>query len=196
MKKKILLLDVMSTLVYDPFFIEVPKMFGMSLQDLLKDKNPTSWLRFERNEISEQQFFAQFFGDGRLIDGQKMKNCMQESYRYLAGIESLLTELKQAEIPMYTLSNYPHWYKLIEQKLQLSRYVEWKFVSCDMGVRKPDPQAYLIPISTLGVAASDCIFVDDRGENCKAAVSVGMAAIKFQNAAQLREQLVLQGVLS
>ena len=186
----------MSTLVYDPFFIEVPKMFGMSLQQLIKDKSPTAWLAFERNEISEKDFFQQFFGDGRIIDGQKMKDCMQSNYRYLEGIEPLLQELKQRRVPMYALSNYPHWYKLIEQKLSLSRYLEWRFVSCDTGVRKPDSQAYLFPISNLAVEAADCVFVDDRGVNCKAAAEIGMTAIKFINAQQLRRALLHFGVLS
>ena len=195
MKKKILLLDVMSTLVYDPFFVELPKAFGMSLQQVMQDKSPTAWEEFEKNEITEQQFFSRFFGPERPVDGQKMKNCMQENYRYLEGIVPLLQELKRRDIPMYALSNYPHWYKMIEQKLSLSSYLEWKFVSWDTGFRKPDPRAYLHPVEVLGVSPGDCIFVDDMEKNCQAALAVGMSAIQFQGAEHLRAKLVEQGVL-
>lgn len=195
MKKKILLLDVMSTLVYDPFFLDLPKAFGMSLQELMKNKNRTAWPAFERNEITEQQFFAQYFGEAGPVDGKKMKDCMQSNYRYLEGIEALLEELKRRQIPMYALSNYPHWYKMIEDKLSLSTYLEWEFVSCKTGVRKPDPRAYLYPAEVLGVAPEHCIFVDDMGKNCKAAAAVGMTAIQFEGAEHLRASLIEQGVL-
>jgi epoxide hydrolase-like predicted phosphatase len=193
--KKTLLLDVMSTLVYDPFFIEVPAFFGMTLKELLVDKHPTAWLEFERNEIAEKEFFRKFFGDARYFDGEKMKSCMERNYRFLPGIEELLADLKSQGVPMYALSNYPHWYKLIEEKLELSRYLEWRFVSCDTGFRKPDPRAYTTPLELLGLQGSDCIFVDDRGSNCKAAVAQGMAAIKFENSKQLRNQLLRLNVL-
>ena len=193
-KMKILLLDVMSTLVYDPFFVEVPAHFGMTLKELMKDKHPTAWLEFERNEISETVFFQRFFGDGRAFDGHKMKTAMVQGYRYLEGIEDLLADLHAADVPMHALSNYPDWYLEIEEKLRLSRFLEWSFVSCITGHRKPAREAYEAATETLGVSPSRCIFVDDRGVNCKAAASFGMHAIKFQGADALRKELAALGI--
>ena len=116
-----LLLDVMSTLIYDPFFVEVPAFFQCSLQELIRDKDAHAWLDFEKNQCTEEEFFSRFFGDGRHIDGHGMKDCMRRNYRFLDGIEPLLQELKDRQIPMYTLSNYPHWYTMIEEQCQLSR---------------------------------------------------------------------------
>ena len=96
---------------------------------------------------------------------------------------------------MYALSNYPHWFTLIENKLSLSRFLKWQFVSCNMGYRKPDPRAYTIPLKELGLSGADCVFVDDRGTNCKAAVEQGIAAIKFENSKQLRNELIRLNVL-
>ena len=191
---KTLLLDVMSTLVYDPFFVEVPAHFGMTLEGLLKDKHPTAWLEFERNEISEKEFYERFFGDGRAFDGPRMKEAMAGSYRYLDGIEELLADLHAADVPMHALSNYPDWYLVIEEKLRLSRYLEWSFVSCITGHRKPAQEAYAAATETLGVSPSECIFVDDRGVNCKAAAAFGMHAIKFQGAGALRTELAGLGI--
>ena len=69
------------------------------------------------------------------------------------------------------------------------------FVSYQLGVRKPAPEAYLKPMKQLQVHPSNCIFVDDRQENCDAAIEVGMEAILFENATQLRTALEKLGVL-
>ncbi len=194
MKDTILLLDVMSTIVYDPFAVELPAHFGVSLDELLEDKDPTAWLEFERDEIDEHEFYERFFSGERQIDGPAMKAAMREHYRWLEGMESLVGRLSDAGYEMHTLSNYPVWYQMIEEKLSLSRYLDWTFVSCKMGVRKPDPDAYMIPARELGVPPSRCLFVDDRGHNCKGAAHVGMSAIKFEEASQLERDLREHGL--
>lgn len=189
-----LLFDVMSTIVYDPFAVELPAHFGVSLETLLEDKDPTAWLEFERDEIDEGEFFDRFFAGDRQIDGPAMKAAMREHYRWIDGMEPLLARLGEAGFAIHTLSNYPIWYEMIEEKLELSRYLDWTFVSCKMGVRKPDPDAYRIPAQHLGVDPASCLFVDDRGRNCKGAVQVGMRAIKFQSASQLEADLRAHGL--
>ena len=193
---KILLLDVMGTLVTEPYMEVLPKFFNMSLQELFKKKHPSSWPEFERQEITEEQYFKSFFKDESPdLDGQALKEAMYDHYQLIDGIEGLLSELTAKNVPMYALSNYPSWYLMIEEKLKLSRWLEWKFVSWDTGVRKPDPQAYLGPAKTLGVSTDRCVFVDDRTINCDAARATGMTAIKFVSAAQLRADLIEQELL-
>jgi len=194
MNRMVILLDVMSTLVYDPFYSEVPKAFGLSLSDLLKGKDKNAWLEFERNEISEEQFFYRFFKDKATINGAKMLNVVEVNYRYLDGIEDLLCRL-QKKNRLATLSNYPIWYQRLEKKLRLSQYMEEMFVSYQLGVRKPDQRAYLIPAKRMGVEPAQCIFVDDRKSNCDAATSVGMQAIHFKEARQLAIELTNLGAL-
>ena len=195
LKPTVLLFDVMGTLVYDPFFIEVPAHFNMTLPELIANKDRDAWPAFERNEIDEEHFFKVFFGDGRQVNGQAMKECMIANYRFLNGIEDLLMDLKAKGVVMYSLSNYPIWYRHIEEKLNLERFMDWRFVSCRTGVRKPDPRAYLGPASTLGVDPSVCLFIDDRADNCQAAEKVGMSAIRFQSVSQLRVELQRFGVI-
>lgn len=191
----ILLLDVMSTLVYDPFAVEMPEFLGVSLAEIIERKTPNHWQRFERDEITEEEFYKDFFLEGPPVDGEGLKQVLFDSYRFLDGIEALLQELDARGVEMHTLSNYPVWWEIIEEKLALSRYVEWSFVSCKMGVRKPDLDAYRIPATTLGAKPHECLFVDDRGINCKAASEVGMHAVKFEGADSLRAALIEHGVL-
>lgn len=186
----VLLLDIMSTVVYDPFLVELPGFFDMSFQELIHDKDPDAWPTFERGEIDEPTFWRTFFKDRREVDVQGIRRALEAAYAMLPGMEALLQELHDAHVPMHALSNYPVWWEMIEHKLSLSRFMTWDFVSCKMGVRKPDPLIYTRAAQALDAPPSGCIFVDDRAKNCDGARAVGMSAIEFHSAAQLRRDLL------
>jgi HAD superfamily hydrolase (TIGR01509 family) len=175
----VILWDVMDTLVRDPFFTHMAGFFGLSFEELLRRKHPTTWRRFELGEVDEHALFEHFFADGTPIDGPAFKRCVRDAYAWIDGIEALLAELKAGGVSMYALSNYPPWYRLIDERLQLSRYVDLRFISCETGVRKPAPEAYLGACRALGRPPADCLFVDDRAENCQAARSLGMPSLQF-----------------
>ena len=195
--KPILLWDIMDTLVRDPFFTHMAGFLGLSFEELLARKHPTAWRDFELGKLDERALYASFFSDGSPIDGPGLKRCMRDAYAFIEGIEPLLQELQQAGVSMHALSNYPDWYQLIDERLQLSRYVELSFVSCKTGVRKPSARAYLGACEALGRAPAGCLFIDDRELNCTAAAGIGMPSLHFRgDVAALRHELALRGVLS
>lgn len=192
----VLLLDVMDTLVHEPFYVEVPAFFSLTLDQLIEQKHPTAWAEFEEGRIDEVELESRFFKDGRDYDHAGMRDRMVESYRLLDGVEDLLGDLHSAGVAMHVLSNYPDWYLLIERKLRLSRFLQWSFVSCRTGHRKPSPQAYGAALRGLGQPAESCLFVDDREENCAGARREGIDSIQFVGAGPLRAALVERGILS
>jgi HAD superfamily hydrolase (TIGR01509 family) len=191
----VLLVDVMDTLVSEPFYGELPAFFGMTFEELLAAKEPRTWIDFELGTMEEAEFTERFFRDRRAVDGAALRRHMQRSYRWLDGMEALMAELHAAGHEMHALSNYPAWWELIEEKLQLSRFLEWSFVSCRTGVRKPDPEAYLGAARALGRAPGECLFIDDRAANVAAAESVGMPAVLREGTPGLRADLVARGLL-
>lgn len=193
--RPILLWDVMGTLVHDPFFVEMPGFFGMSFDALLEEKHPSAWLEFELGERSEAEFLDSFFRDGREFDRRGFLESVRASYRWLPGLEELMTELHASGTTMHAFSNYPVWYRMIEERLKLSRFLEWSFVSCLIGLRKPDPAAYSRVLRELGAPAERCVFVDDRFGNCAAAREAGIRAIQFEGVASLRLALGEVGAL-
>lgn len=193
--RPIVLLDVMGTLVHDPFFVEVPRALGMTLEQVIQQKHPTAWVEFERDDLSEQEFLDRFFADGRRYDQAALKRAFLQAFRWLDGIEPLLKELHEAGRRPHLLSNYPCWFERIEERLALSRYADWSFVSCRTRRRKPEPEAFLHAARTLDVAPSDCLFVDDHEANVAAAARVGMNALRFKDAPTLRADLRRFGAL-
>ncbi len=186
----------MGTLVYDPFFREVPAFFGVSLEELFEIKHPTTWIEYERGEIDELEMQARYFQDGRSFDLEALKRCMREHYRWLPGMAGLVRELGQGSSSLHALSNYPEWFDLIDEKLGLSDQLDGAFLSWRIGVRKPDPEIYRYAADKLGVDPGHCLFVDDVEGNCEGARAVGMQAVRFAGAAQLRSHLVDLGLLA
>ncbi len=187
--KRILFFDVMDTLVVDPFFQSIPEFFGLTLEQLLKQKHPDSWIAFEEAKISEAEYMKTFFSDQRDVDGARLRQLLWDSYSWIDGVELLLAELHAAGFEMHAVSNYSIWYRIIEERLKLSRFLDWTFVSCRTGLRKPVPRCYQFALDTLAARPSDCLFVDDRSINVEAAQAMGIDSIQFVDSAQLRNEL-------
>ncbi len=51
---------------------------------------------------------------------------------------------------------------------------ENRLVSCQLGIRKPDPRVYRLALDHYGARAGDCFFADDSAENIAGAASVGI----------------------
>jgi HAD superfamily hydrolase (TIGR01509 family) len=192
----VLLWDVMDTIVRDPFRTAMPEYLGITFEALLREKHPTAWVDFETGLLDEVEFGARFYADGRGIDAAGLLRHIRRHYRFIDGIEPLLAELRARDVAMHVLSNYPCWYRAIEEETGLSRYMPWTFVSCHTGLRKPDPRCFMQAVRSLGVDASECVLIDDRRTNCDGARAVGMQALCFQgDVAQLRERFSMLGVL-
>ncbi|MDF1660341.1 MAG: HAD-IA family hydrolase [Planctomycetota bacterium] len=189
MSKPYILFDVMDTLVFDPAYTVLPKLLERPISKVWSDANPEAWPAFERGEIDEAEYFQNFFLDRRPIDGSLLKQELIKNYRWLPGMEPLLLELQAQSQDMHILSNYPIWYRDIEEKLELSKYLPWTFVSHKTGRRKPSPESYLEASKQLRSPLSAGLFIDDRESNCQAAKKLGMDAIRFENAEQLRGEL-------
>ncbi len=193
MTRPVLLLDVMDTIVWDPYRL-IPGFFGTDdWRVLFEARDRTAWLEFERGEIDEAAFLDRFFHDRRDFDRDGLRRLMFDNYRWLDGMEALLAELCASGAEIHALSNYPDWYLAIESRLALSRYLDWTFVSCRTGVRKPNPDAFLGAAQTLGRPPDELIFVDDRQKNVDGAVAAGLQGVLFTGADALERELRARG---
>ena len=193
---RVLLVDVMDTLVHDPFEHEIPAFFGVTKAELIAIKHPTAWQEFESGGMSEAQFLASFFADGRTFDHERFLEVVRRGYRWMEGAEDMLASLARAGAEVHAFSNYPVWYRRIEEKLALSRYLDWTFVSCLTGFRKPDERAYRNACARLGRAPESCVFLDDREINCAAAERIGMPSVCFTDARSSTAELERLGLFA
>ena len=167
-----------------------------SVKELFAIKCQDSFVAFECGEITEAEHFATYFTDRRPVDGSRVTEYLRSRYEWLPGMRELCTELQGAGVPMAAMSNYPApWAPLIEDAVNLSQLVPWAFVSGEVGLRKPSPEAYTAALEAVGRRADQVIFVDDNPANVDAARALGIEAIRFESAAALRPELQRAGVL-
>jgi len=67
---------------------------------------------------------------------------------------------------------------------------ELTILSCEVDVSKPDHQIYRILLEQLDLLPEECIFIDDREVNVKAARELGISAIHFSSVADLIPHLL------
>lgn len=75
----------------------------------------------------------------------------------------------------------------------LSMLDDW-VASCDVGLRKPDPEIYRLALRRVGVGVEAAIYIDDRPELVEAGRSAGLTAIRCENGAQVERDLRALGV--
>jgi putative hydrolase of the HAD superfamily len=91
----------------------------------------------------------------------------------------LVRRALEAEIPLGILTN-----ELMDFQgrawVEAQEWFPWFPVlidSSELGVRKPDPQPYLIAIEQMGLPASEIVFIDDNPTYVAGGEAVGMQSI-------------------
>lgn len=192
MKPSIIIFDLMDTIVVDPFYTLFPKYFNMPLKELYKIKNPNIWPLFEIGKVTEEEYFQQFFlpnSGHQLENTENLKEAVFAAYSYIDEMEELLAELKDLNFKLWIHSNYSLWFEEVRKRLSLDRFFQGYSVSYKTTLRKPDPAAYQVTLSMIGLEAKNCIFIDDRVENVSAAEAVGLNAIQFISVKELKIDL-------
>jgi epoxide hydrolase-like predicted phosphatase len=62
-------------------------------------------------------------------------------------------------------------------------------ISAEVGMAKPDPRIYTLPLEGLGVAPDQAVFIDDFKINIRAAKGVGLHTIHFRSPEQAMRDL-------
>lgn len=103
------------------------------------------------------------------------------------GMPQLIDRLHEAGAPLYAITNFSaeKWRESAARFPFLRERFRDVTVSAHEGVTKPDPAIYRRCLDRNGLAAADCLFVDDSPANVEGARAVGMEAVHFTGAAPL-----------
>lgn len=106
----------------------------------------------------------------RMFGGMRPQPAMWEAVRALRdrGVRTALVSNS------WGLDGYP---------ARLSELFDAMVISGDVGLRKPDPQIYLLGAARIGLPPGDCVFVDDLPGNLVPAARLGMAVIRHTDPA-------------
>ena len=104
----------------------------------------------------------------------------EAAYPIVFGIPEVLAKLREMGLRLAVVSNATCG-KLIRRALERRRmlgFFEQVVVSADIGIRKPDPEIFLLAARALDCSPADCAMVGDNPEaDCDGAKKAGMRAV-------------------
>jgi putative hydrolase of the HAD superfamily len=148
----------------------------------------------ERGEIGAAAYFASLrhtLGI-ELSDGQFLAGWNAIFVGEVAGARELIAAAA-ARRPLYLFSNTceahrQHWMPRFEALL---RPFTQRFLSCEIGLRKPDPEAFAHVARLIGVPPQRIAFFDDSAQNVAGARAAGMRAFLVRSPAEVAAALRL-----
>ena len=113
----------------------------------------------------------------------------------IADSVAVLEELKGQGEKVYAITNFSRekWAESLLRFPFLQSF-DGAIVSAHERLVKPDPAIFHVLLERYGLAAEDCIFVDDSEKNVVAARGVGMQAVHFVEPIDLRSELRTLGL--
>jgi putative hydrolase of the HAD superfamily len=104
-------------------------------------------------------------------------------------LPALLGHVRRTRVKMALLSNTPEPLAQGIDVLRWSQHFHHRYYSCRLGAAKPDPLAFQLVLSDLGVQPDEVLFIDDRAENTRSARDLGMHTITFTSTSALNHEL-------
>ncbi len=138
----------------------------------------------ERGELTTDAYFESLraslgvaLSDAQLADGWNAVLGHE-----ISGMRNLLLQASEHR-PLYLFSNTNRIHQVLwTQKLAATLSLFRKcFVSCELGLRKPDAQAFGAVAAAIGVPPQRILFFDDLADNVAGARRIGMHAVQVRS---------------
>ena len=188
MKYKAIIWDFGGVITSSPFdaFNEFEEVNGLP-KDIIRtinSENPdmNAWAQFESNSITIDQFDDLFLKEAKAkgfdIKGRDIIKLLKGSIR--ENMVSFLRELKSNfKLGCITNNVKPSSEENTDNETKEAMSIfDHAIESSIVGIRKPNPEIYMMSCDALNVSPDQCIYLDDLGINLKPARELGMTTIK------------------
>ena len=111
------------------------------------------------------------------------------------GTAEIMRELKALGVRLFALSNWSaETFPLVRDKFGELALFEEIFLSGEHKIAKPDERFYRAALQRIDLPAENLVFVDDNPRNVRASETLGLRALLFIGAGQLRDDLKALGI--
>lgn len=151
--------------------------------------------RFELGEISADEFAQSFIAEWglRLSPEAFLKEFISWPKGFFPGaLETIRMLRKTYRVACLSNSNALHW----ERFGGLEEDFDSTFFSHQLGVIKPDREAFTLALGECGVEPFEVCFFDDSLDNIHTAQSLGITAFHVEGFQSVREVLRAQGLIA
>lgn len=171
--------------------------FGLEIEDMKKSISKLS-PSLQNGKIGEKEFwirFFEFYGRSLPEDWEDLwLKKFREEARLNKDVMDIVNALKKNGYRVAMITNTEPSHDAWSRKIGWYEPFELVIVSYKEKMRKPDNDIFELALQRLGLEGSECIFIDNREEHVLGAKDVGINAILFKNAEQLKEELKKYGV--
>lgn len=108
----------------------------------------------------------------------------------IEGSVEILRRLKTQGRKVYAITNFnDEKFEIARSMFDFLALFDDILVSAEARLIKPDPTIFELFLERTGLAAGDCVFIDDSAANIAAANGLGMKTVHFQSPEQLGKAL-------
>jgi putative hydrolase of the HAD superfamily len=162
-----------------------------------QDRHELSFPAFDAGQISLEEYLDRtlFYRKRDFSRDEFIEFMYAQSVEFPESRTVLDGLTKSGKYFLASINNEP--FELNEyriQKFDLRRNFSAFFSSCYVHLRKPEELIFRVALRVTQRPAEQCVFVDDRPLNLESPRKLGMNAIHFQDAKQLRADLQKYGV--
>jgi putative hydrolase of the HAD superfamily len=159
---------------------------GVTMQRIAERDGEHPLFELEKGRVTEAQFLERMADElepelGHRPEMHRFSEVYFEALEPNPPMIELMRKLKASGLRMALLTNnVREWEPLWRSMLPVDEIFELVVDSAFVGCRKPEHEIYEIALGRLGLAAGDCLFVDDVADNCSAAAELGMTAVHYR----------------
>lgn len=156
-----------------------------------------AWNEFDRGNYSEEELIESFIRNDPDIEKEIRLICkdIHDMLRRCDYAIPWIEELHSMGKKVYYLSNFSEKAaRECAHTIDFIPYTDGGILSYQEKVVKPDPKIYQILIERYHLVPEECVFLDDRKDNCEAAEKLGIHAIRFTTKENAIEELKKLGV--
>lgn len=152
--------------------------------------------RYEKGEWTTEEFYHALREELNAdFSFSHFKKCWENVFSENRPVTDLLPRIgEHCRLALLSNTNELHM-DYIEKEFSFCRYFDDIYLSYKLGLMKPSKEIFDHVSASMGVEPGQCLFIDDSGENVKAAEKSGMEAIHFRSSGQLLSELETRGML-
>ena len=198
---KSIIFDIGGVMVdFDPKAYLVDRLCSAEMEEKVYDLTFGSeeWKKLDAGLISR------FEGNATMLKNAQAAGCEFEVQGVLDDwmhilrprrrMQTLVEQLKQHGYCVYYLSNIPEDVLALLMERDFKGLFDGGVASCEVHINKPDPRIYQALLDKYQLKADECIFIDDRADNIKAASLLGLGTYQMHSVGSLLRSLPTFGV--
>lgn len=173
--------------------------FSREVEDKLAKATMLSreWDEFDRGALELEDIIQSFVKNDSTVEKEIRMIC--ENVHDMLGRRDYaipwIKQLKEKGYGVYYLSNFSRKAEVeCAHTLDFLPFMDGGILSYQEKVIKPELEIYQLLIDRYGLIPEQCVFMDDKPENCEGAKKAGMHAIVFTTKEEAEKELFKLGV--